>query len=130
MHASLQALEESSSMEVETTHPEPSPRQVPAPSPRRPLSGNSGPVSKSPSGGGAVGAVSERLELYKRAVQQSEVAGESSKARRYKRSITTLEQVHMPLCARNANAPHTVSVGEREGRGGEGGGEHTYYEAQ
>lgn len=79
-------------MEVETTPPEPSPKKIPAPSPRRPLHGNTA-SPKSPSGGGAVGGVSERLELYKQAVQQAEAAGEGSKVRRYKRSITTLEQV-------------------------------------
>lgn len=77
-------------MEVEATPPKPSPIQVPALSPRRPLSGG---TPKSPSGGGTVGAVSERLELYKQAVQQAEASGESSKVRRYKRSITALEQV-------------------------------------
>ena len=95
---SLQALEESSSMEVDATPPKPSPMQVPALSPRRPLSGAGGgaaaAIPKAPSGGGAVGAVSERLELYKRAIQQAEAAGESSKVRRYKRSTTTMEQVH------------------------------------
>ena len=42
--------------------------------------------------------VSERLDLYKCAVQQAEAAGESSKVRRYKRSITTLEQVRVCVC--------------------------------
>ncbi len=83
---------------METTHPpkpdpQPSPKPGPAPSPRRPLSGSSTSVPKSPSGGGAVGVVSERLQLYKQATQQAEAAGEGSKVRRYKRSITTLEQV-------------------------------------
>lgn len=44
-------------------------------------------------GGGAVAEISERLELYRKAVQQAQAAGESSKVRRYKRSITTIEQV-------------------------------------
>ncbi len=65
-------------------------------------SGNGGGASKSkPSssgggggaGGGAVAEVSERLELYRKAVQQAQESGESSKVRRYKRSLTTIEQV-------------------------------------
>ena len=37
--------------------------------------------------------VSDRLELYKQALRQAEGAGEGAKARRYKRSIASLEQV-------------------------------------
>lgn len=37
--------------------------------------------------------VSDRLELYKQALKQAEGAGEGAKARRYKRSIASLEQV-------------------------------------
>ena len=40
-----------------------------------------------------MGAVSERLDLYKRGIQNAEATGESSKVRRYKRSLATLEQV-------------------------------------
>ena len=96
-------------METEDTPPppDPAPKKSPAPSPRKqpPHSGNSASIAKSPSGGvggtksprkegGAVGEVSERLDVYRRAIQQAEAAGESSKVRRYKRGLTTLEQVH------------------------------------
>lgn len=37
--------------------------------------------------------VGDRLELYKQALKQAEGAGEGAKARRYKRSIASLEQV-------------------------------------
>ena len=39
--------------------------------------------------------VSDRLELYKQALKQAEGAGEGAKARRYKRSIASLEQVQV-----------------------------------
>lgn len=85
-------------MEVDTSPPAPSPKKKsPTPSPRKPpssvgssSSSSSTSVSK---GGGAVGEVSDRLDLYRRAVQQAESAGEGSKVRRYKRSLATLEQV-------------------------------------
>ena len=77
-------------MEVDDTPPAPAPKKSPTPSPRsRPI-----PTTASRGGGGgAAGEVSDRLDLYKRAVQQAELAGEGAKVRRYKRSITTLEQV-------------------------------------
>ena len=39
--------------------------------------------------------VGDRLELYKQALKQAEAAGEGAKARRYKRSIASLEQVQV-----------------------------------
>lgn len=68
--------------------PTPAPRKPPQP----PHNGNT--VAKTTTGGSVVSEVSERLDLYIRAVQQAEGAGESSKVRRYRRSITTLEQVN------------------------------------
>ena len=83
--------------EEESPEPEPEPKpslSPPKPAPRRPSPNGSG-SSKSPQKGasGDVQVVSDRLELYKQAVRQAEEAGEGAKARRYKRSITTLEQV-------------------------------------
>ena len=83
-------------MEFEATPPALSPKKSPTPSPRKPPSSAGSSSSSSAfagKGGGAVGEVSDRLDLYRRAVQQAESAGESAKVRRYKRSITTLEQV-------------------------------------
>ena len=40
-----------------------------------------------------MGVVSQRLAMYQEAVRAAEENGESSKARRYKRGLTTLEQV-------------------------------------
>lgn len=98
-------------METEDTPPppDPAPKKSPAPSPRKqpPHNGNSASIAKSPSGGvggasksprregGAVGEVLERLDVYRHAIQQAEATGESSKVRRYKRGLTTLEQVHV-----------------------------------
>ena len=83
-------------MEVKETHPAPSSlKKSPSPAPRKPHphSGNSAPSGRGGGGGGAIGEVSERLEMYKHGIQQAEAAGESSKVRRYKRSVATLEQV-------------------------------------
>ena len=44
-------------------------------------------------GGGSTGVISERLQQYQQALKQAESAREGTKARRYKRSIGTLEQV-------------------------------------
>ena len=83
----------------DSPEPEPEPRpslSPPKAAPRKPSpdrSGASKPPQKAVSGGGDVQVVSDRLELYRQALKQAEVAGESSKARRYKRSIATLEQV-------------------------------------
>lgn len=81
--------------------PEPQPKpslSPPKPAPRKPSPNGSGfSASKSPqkgaSGGQDVQVVSDRLELYKSALRQAEGVGEGAKARRYKRSIATLEQV-------------------------------------
>lgn len=40
-----------------------------------------------------MGVVSQRLAMYQEAVRAAEENGESNKARRYKRGVTTLEQV-------------------------------------
>ena len=48
-----------------------------------------------------VSQVVERIEIYRQAIQQAEAAGESSKVRRYKRSMTPLEQVGKGLYYRN-----------------------------
>ena len=61
-----------------------------------PKSGSGTKVSPSKSmgdEGGDVKAVSERLSLYQQGLQQAEATGESSKARRYKRSLDSLEKV-------------------------------------
>ena len=96
----LQGGDDDEPAEAEPEPPsKPQPSQpAPKPAPRKPASG--GGLSKSPqkgaSGGGGGGdaqVVSDRLELYKQALKQAEGAGEGAKARRYKRSIATLEQV-------------------------------------
>ena len=113
----IQSLAQPESMETEeATPPKPSPmpKKSPAPSPRKPSAGNdsSASVPRSLSGkvGGAVGEVSERLDLYRRAVQQAESAGESSKVRRYKRSITSLEQVQLILLPFEFPGPRTREI--------------------
>ena len=52
------------------------------------------------SGGGVVSQVSERVENYRQAIRQAEAAGEASKVRRYKRFMTTLEQVRDFTCVK------------------------------
>ena len=91
----LEGGDESPEPEAE---PEPkSSLSPPKPAPRQPSPSGGGPT-KSPqrrgaSGGGEAQVVSDRLELYKQALRQAEGAGEGAKARRYKRSIASLEQV-------------------------------------
>lgn len=48
-----------------------------------------------PRGGGAgkEGVVMDRLRLYQQAKAEAEMGGDTSKARRYKRAIDTIEQV-------------------------------------
>ena len=89
-------------MEREATPPKPSPRKAPPPaagkSPQSSSSASrvsSGGSSAGSGVGGAVGTVSERLDMYKHAIQNAESAGEGSKVRRYKRSLATLEQVSL-----------------------------------
>ena len=84
-------------LEGDEDSPEPEPQPTLSPPKPAPPSGSGS--SKSPqkgtSGGKDVQVVSDRLELYKQAVQQAEGAGEGAKARRYKRSLANLEQVHV-----------------------------------
>ena len=79
-------------METEPIEPKPTP---PLPSPRSRSGGGAVPSRPSPGqqGGGDVAVISERLQQYQQAVKQAESAGEGTKARRYKRSIGSLEQV-------------------------------------
>ena len=93
------ALQDDDDDEPAVVEPEPpKPQASPKPAPRKPTNGSGS--SKSPQkgasgGGGDVQIISDRLELYKQAVKQAEGAGEGAKARRYKRSITSLEQVRV-----------------------------------
>ena len=89
-----------------TSRPQPASQLAPKPAPRKPPT-SGGSSSTSPQkgasgggggGGGGVQVVSDRLELYKQALNQAEAAGEGSKARRYKRSIASLEQVCVCVC--------------------------------
>ena len=91
----------SQALEGGESTPEPEPEPKPVPSPRRPLKTNPPPAvsSTTPTSqpqqkvGGSVGMVTERLDIYKQAIREAESAGDSGKARRYKRGLTTLEQV-------------------------------------
>lgn len=89
-------------LQGDETTPEPEPEAKPVPSARRPLRENAPPkpVSVSQSrpqpvteARESVKMVSQRLDIYKQAINEAEIAGEGGKAKRYKRGRDTLEQV-------------------------------------
>lgn len=117
------ALQDDDDDEPAETAPEPPSRPhpsqlAPKPAPRKPpMSGGSSSTSPQKgasggSGGGNVQVVGDRLELYKQALKQAEAAGEGAKARRYKRSIASLEQVR-GMCSGGG----AMERGKRRGEG-------------